>query len=293
MLVLSEYSPKLKPSAGTAYLKKMTDAAKILGIEILYMKQGEIDSLEEVLFYKRPTSTPQKVFWIGYVPKYDLYCEVQRLLSEKNLTLINSPVEFSQSEYFDQFYALIKDFTIESGIAQTIEEARGIANKLGYPVFLKGTIQSLKKFGWENCIAQNEEELLEIFQKLKTEKDFSLGKIIIRKFVDLVYRSIGGNGIPQAHEYRYFVLNEKIIGSSFYWNGENPFSISDDEKVKLNEKVITVAKSVKVPFISVDVGETTKDDWKIIEIGDGQFSDIRNISPLTFWNQIKASFELY
>jgi Carbamoylphosphate synthase large subunit (split gene in MJ) len=208
---------------------------------------------------------------------------------KNNLELINSPKQFSKSEYFDQFYPFIKEHTIESGIATSLIEAKSIARRLGYPIFLKGTIQSLKKFGWENCVATNEVELEKIFNKLAAEKDFSLGKIILRKFIKLRYNEIGGNGIPKAHEYRFFVLNEEIIDYSFYWNGENPFNLNITDLEALKKTVINIAKKIKVPFISVDVGETLNDGWKVIEIGDGQFSDIRNISALKIWNHINKN----
>ncbi|MGK0390801.1 MAG: hypothetical protein ACI94Y_003561 [Maribacter sp.] len=124
---------------------------------------------------------------------------------------------------------------------------------------------------------------------MKLKNDFSLGKIIIRKFIELKHHEIGGNGIPKAHEYRFFVLNGKILDYSYYWNGENPFRLDSIERESLKTMVLDVAKKLDVPYISVDVGETINEGWKIIEIGDGQFSDIRNISPLKLWNYINRN----
>ena len=286
MILLSEYSSRMKKSAGSDYLKKMEDTVRLIGVDVINMEQGKIESLEEALYYKKDYPKNEKVFWLGFVPKYEAYKSVYEILKTKGLELINAPEEFSKSEYFDQFYPFIKEDSIESGIASNLVEAKKIANKLGYPLFLKGTIQSLKKFGWENCIANSELELIEIFNKLKSKNDFSLGKIIIRKFIELKHNEIGGNSIPKAHEYRFFVLNEKIIDYSYYWNGENPFRIHPSELASIKRMVLKNAKKIKVPYISVDVGETVHDGWKIIEIGDGQFSDIRNISPLKLWNYI-------
>ena len=286
MILLSEYRASMSKSAGTDYLKKMEDAVRLLGIEVINYDKHNLATLEEVLYYKRNLKENEKVFWLGFVPKQDDYRLVYETLKKKKLELINSPEEFSRSEYFDQFYPFIKAYSIESGIATDLNTAKEIASHLKYPVFLKGTIQSLKKFGWKNCVANSEQELEAIFNKLKSENDFSLGKIIIRKFANLKHHELGGNGIPKAHEYRFFVLNDEIVDYSYYWNGANPFNLSNAELKQLKETVVEIAKQVKVPFISVDVGETEEDGWKVIEIGDGQFSDIRNISPLKMWNYI-------
>ena len=73
---------------------------------------------------------------------------------------------------------------------------------------------------------------------------------------------------------------------SFYWNGKNPFSLKNSDKNRILELGKIVSKKLGVPFISVDVGKIETDDWKIIEVGDGQFSDIRQISSLKLWNSI-------
>ena len=287
MIIISEYSNQLKKSAGVDYLKKMEDAARLLGIEVINFHQGNINSLDQALFYKKGLPLNEIVFWLGFVPELQYYQKVHHLLKKNSLNLIHSPSQFSKSEFFDQFYESIKEESIPSGIATDTQQAKQIAQQLGYPIFLKGTIQSLKKFGWENCVAKNEEELERIFDKLIIENSFSLGKIIVRKFIQLNYHEVGGNGIPKAHEYRFFILNKKLIDFSFYWNGENPFNLNIQRLEQLKNLALKTAQKVDVPFISVDIGETKNKEWKVIEIGDGQFSDIRNIPPLKFWNSVK------
>ncbi|MGK0390800.1 MAG: hypothetical protein ACI94Y_003560 [Maribacter sp.] len=144
MILLSEYSLGMKKSAGVTYLNKMEDTAKLLGIDVINFEQGDIESLKRNLFYQQNLNKDKKVFWLGFVPEYDQYQLVYEVLKKDKLELINTPEQFSKSEYFDQFYPFIKDDSIESGIASNLVEAKTIANKLKYPIFLKGTIQSLK-----------------------------------------------------------------------------------------------------------------------------------------------------
>ena len=290
MILLSEYSKRMKPTAGVDYLKKMEEAARLLGISVINFEQFNFDSLRETLSRKTYQEN-EIVFWSGFVPRFEEYELAYHILQNHGLRLINSPEEFAKSEYFNQFYPIIKDDSIESGITDNLEEAKIIAKQLHYPVFLKGSIQSLKKLGWKNCIANNDDELEAIFKKLKANIDFSLGKIIIRKYERLNYKEIGGNGIPKAHEYRFLVLNEQVIDYSYYWNGENPFELTAQKTHELKHLVGEIGAKVNVPYISVDIAETVDNQWKVIEIGDGQFSDIRNISALKLWTKINESLK--
>lgn len=289
MILLSQYSPHMPKSAGSQYLKKMEEAVRLLGGTVINFEQGNIESLKQKLYYRRKVEKVEKIFWLGFVPTLEEYEVVYNMLKGNGLELIHTPAEFAKSEYFDQFYPYIKEDSIESGIATTLAEAKEIAHQLGYPVFVKGAIQSLKKFGWNNCIAHSTSELTDIFHHLKRKSDFSLGTIIIRKYVRLRHHEIAGNGIPKAHEYRFFVFREQIVDYSYYWNGANPFTLSTAELEELKAMVLKAAKRLNVPYISVDVGETVDSGWKVIEVGDGQFSDIRNISPLRLWNYLMVN----
>ena len=286
MLIISEYNKRFKKSAGVEYLKKMEESAKLLGIEVLSFEQGNPHSLEEIIRRKGNLKENSTVYWIGFVPAYEDYVTTYEILKKHKLNLVNTPDEFAKSEYFDRFYEVIKEDSFKSGIANNLEEAKQIASELKYPLFMKGTIQSLKKFGWENCIAHNEEEVENIFNKLKKETTYSLGKIILREYVELRYKELGGNGIPKAHEYRFMLLNNQIVGYSYYWNGENPFQLESTILAKICRQAINISKKLAVPYISLDIAETSQGDWKVIEVGDGQFSDIRNLSPFKLWNFI-------
>ncbi len=286
MIILSEYSHHLPASAGRAYLSKMEEAARLLGIPIIHFNPKEIHSLDNILT-RRNQSEKEMVFWLGYVPSLELYQQVHTILKANQLQLIHTPDEFALSEYFDQYYPFINELSIKSGVAENWNEALIIAKEIGYPIFMKGSIQSLKKWGWENCIANNENELKRNFDLIQRNIEFSLGKVILRKFEPLEHQEIGGNGIPKAHEYRYFTLNGNILDYSFYWNGENIFNFNPDIKNIIESLAIQTAQNIKSPFISIDIARTQSGKWKVIEIGDGQFSDIRQIPPIKFWNLIQ------
>lgn len=289
MILLSEYNPKSPNSAGNDYIRKMTEAAQLIDIPIIYFDRNALNYLEEILSYKKDLKKDTMVFWLGYVPDYEIYVQVDDILKNYNLNLINTPLEFAKSEYFDQYYPLLEDLTCKSFVATSLEYAQEKAEILKYPIFLKGTVQSLKKFGWQKCIANNKEELIEIFTELQTKTSFSLGKIILREYTKLKYKEIGGMNIPQAHEYRFFLYNNKIIDYSYYWNSVNTYTLTKQEKEHIQNLAIQTAKKIQTPLISVDIAQKDNEDWLVIETGDGQFSDIRGISPIKFSYSIKNS----
>ena len=291
MLLISEYNPTNLKQAGEDYLRKLEYAAKLQGIPIVSLNRHSKGEIGEKLDYLQKKYQDEVGIWLGFVPSFAAYKSVYQQLIKRGIRLINSPEEFRRAEYFDEFYPFIKEETIESEIATTIEMAKKKAVKLSYPIFIKGAIQSLKKLGWNNCIAQNETELESIWNLLQANQAYSLNKAILRKLVKFEYKEVGGNGIPQSHEYRYLVFNQEIIGKSNYWSPNQHWLLSPKEELEIASMVKMVSKKVAVPYISVDVGKLKSGEWKVIEIGDGQFSDIRDISAIKLWNWLKEKVE--
>ncbi|MCC5630395.1 hypothetical protein LC613_21240 [Nostoc sphaeroides CHAB 2801] len=52
------------------------------------------------------------------------------------------------------------------------------AQLLGFPVFVKGAVQSIKMQGWKSCVANNLEELVRLTEWLLKLKDRSRGRVI-------------------------------------------------------------------------------------------------------------------
>ena len=287
MIILSESSPQLPASASADALRNLTESAKLLGIRVYHILQDFRDmAADEALAYLPEFAEAETAFWIGYIPAPDRYQAVYEALIKKNIWLVNTPDEFQRAEEFDRYYPLIEELTCQSRVTGSLEEARQAASALGYPVFLKGTIQSLKQDGWQSCVAENEAELETIFLKLEKQVSRSLGKVIVRELINLKYDT-QHHGFPQAREFRVFLLKNKVVGYSYYWDKDNTLShlLPEEEKIVWT-LAQTASRQINTPYLAVDVGQRMTGDWLVIEAGDAQFSGIRHLSPLQLWQHI-------
>ena len=101
-------------------------------------------------------------------------------------------------------------------------------------------------------IAQNADEIKEILKLIAQFRGDIEGGVSLRYVEKFLNDS----------ERRYFVLNKKI------------FSADDD----IPEFVKKVAQQLNTPFYSIDVVKNTEGELRLVEIGDGQVSDIKEWS---------------
>jgi hypothetical protein len=51
------------------------------------------------------------------------------------------------------------------------------------------------------------------------------------------------------------------------------------------------AERMQVPYLCVDIGQLTSGAWTIIEVGDGQFCGLSQVSPLGLWQALQTVLE--
>jgi len=90
MILLSEYSKRMKQTAGSDYLRQMEETARLMGISVINFEQFNFDSLRENLSRKTYTEN-EIVFWSGFVPRFEEYRLAYNILGNHGLRLINSP----------------------------------------------------------------------------------------------------------------------------------------------------------------------------------------------------------
>lgn len=95
------------------------------------------------------------------------------------------------------------------------------------------------------------------------------------------------NGFPISREYRFYFLGDIFLGGGFYWGGVDPFGVlSPIENKEAIELARLAADRVSTPLLAIDVGQLENGSWKIIEIGDIQFSGIAHMSKPLFWEKL-------
>lgn len=177
------------------------------------------------------------------------YDNLNSLIENNESSLLTNKDNYFSSHYLPNWYNLLKEYTPET-IIINIKDINEIENILfnndwnGY--FVKDYVKSLTTTN--GSIAKNKEEVYSIIKELQIKKGL-IGGICLRKVIDFVVDS----------EIRYFSLNGTIM---------TPTGSVPDIVNKINSKIDS-------KFFSIDIiKDKSGKDW-LVEIGDGQVSDLK------------------
>jgi hypothetical protein len=86
---------------------------------------------------------------------------------------------------FDRFYPLLGELTPNCRSVTLPEQVASAAHELGFPLFVKGAVESNKEEGWRACVAENMRELTVITDDLFRREQRSCGRVILRTLARL------------------------------------------------------------------------------------------------------------
>lgn len=216
-----------------------------------------------------------------YIQRIDTYAPLHAAAKERGIHLLHTPEQSSQLMEFGLFYERIADLTarsvvIEQANADQLAEA---IDTLTFPVFTKGSIKSVKEAGWDACVAQTPERLRERAGKWDT--------VIAREILDLRTKDAPGVLFPHGREYRAYWLDSAIIGKDYYWDGHDPFGpLSAADELAVHKLIDDAARRMDAPFVTVDVGQIADGSWRVIELGDPQYSAICHMPRHLCWSNL-------
>src|ERR1051326_5555020 len=195
MIVLSEDSPRLTPSASARSLKAVTEAAKIVGCRIHYIPQEEMGiSAAEALSYVPIPDKETPGVWLGYIPSPEWYGAIYEAAFSKSIRLLNTLEEHLNAQEFDRTYVRLQELTPASIILSDSSQYAEAIERLGLPLFVKGAVQSRKARGWKACVANTREELQRLCEQLLALDVRSRGRVVIRHLVKLRYHRTSAQG---------------------------------------------------------------------------------------------------
>lgn len=296
MIVFTEDSTDNYYSTSANDIKIATETAKLMGFQIYYIQAdfSICETAENALYHIPKQDRETLGLWIGYIPTPQHYEDIYNEAIRKKIKLLNTPEEHLTVQEFDRAYHQILDLTPESIMITNLEQCQQVITQLGFPVFVKGVVQSQKTKGWKACVAENLAELETITQELLTLKNGVRGRVMVRKLVKLRHSRYAENGFPLGREYRVFIYREQVLGWGYYWQGDDPLKkLSVSEEKQVLELAIAAAKKLNVPYISVDIGQLENGEWIVIETGDPQFSGVSQIPLLQLYKEILQRFSIW
>ncbi len=215
---------------------------------------------DEVFSGKAPLRnipTASEVVYRGWMVKAGEYETLARSIEKCGAKAFTSPTEYLATHHLPNWYPLLFDLTPETRVFPEDADLVAELRALGWDtVFLKDYVKSLKAA--PGPIVREPFEAPAVIAKMREYRGEIEGGVCVRRVEEF---------IPDS-ERRYFVL---------YGVG---FAALEEEPVP--EIVSQCAERVPSKFFSVDVAQRRNGALRVVEIGDGQVSDLVGWSPAAF-----------
>jgi hypothetical protein len=236
------------------------------------------DSLDEII-----GSVPDGIIrglYSGFHRPGDEYQHLYERALKRKIVLPNTPTQSERAMSFTRWIYLLEDLTAKSWAVESGQQLEKVISGLPWPVFVKGDLKSRKDEGWDACVAVNAAPLRERWRLAQEASPPQ--PLIVREILSL-RRSRDINGFPCGREYRLLLCYNTVISCNYYWARCDPFGEVDQEP--LRELALEAQRRLNVPLLAVDVGQLEDNSWKMIEVGDPQYSLYLFTNHLAFWQQ--------
>jgi len=186
------------------------------------------------------------------------YQRLENAVHTAGAMLLTSTEHYQRTHHLPNWYSSIAEFTAETVWFDSKVDIVTELNRLDWgDYFLKDYVKSLKVDG--GSIVHSPEDGGRWLREMLAYRDELEGGICVRRV----------EKFPAETERRYIVLHGQ------------PFSPHD---IEIPTPVVAAAKRIESPFFSVDVAQNVAAHWRIVELGDGQVSDLVGWSPERFAN---------
>jgi ATP-grasp domain, R2K clade family 3 len=237
------FNPK---QVDAAYLEQFTClrnagfATSVISLELLESGTAKIIPI------LAPGST---VVYRGWMLSPIDYERLVRVVESADSSVLTSQSEYLATHYLPNWYPLIADLTPETQFYAVSDDLEGELQKLGWDgFFIKDYVKSLKTS--VGSIIQAPSEITTVIAEMQKFRGSIEGGICVRRVEDF---------LPET-EKRYFVVRGK------------PFAAAVDETIPVI--VEECAKRIESQFFSVDMVVRRDGVQRIVEVGDGQVSDL-------------------
>lgn len=211
--------------------------------------------------------TGKKILYRGWMLNSDEYHTLERLIQRRNGELYTSFEQYSTAHYLPNWVKTLSDHTAQTKFYPNPVNIDYVLKDLpewnGF--FLKDAVKSY--YGYHQ--AHSKMELPHVLDHLVNYEDLQKGLVVREKSYALAQGTT---------EIRCWWINGEWVIAKHPQHSEIslPNHISSELLDDLNEKF----KSLNVDFITVDLYWDSTEEWKIIEIGDGQVSGLGSIADL-------------
>ena len=206
----------------------------------------------------------------GWMLTPEEYGTLHRRVVSYGVEMLISPEQYLVAHWLPNWYPLLKQWTPETVIVPFDNnedvDLVGTCRNIGWEKFiLKDYVKSLKTAG--GSVATSPEQVPEIVDNMRKYRGTIEGGVCIRRWEEFLKRS----------EIRYFIINKRFYGM------ENLFDL---RAMSILDRIKDIVPS---PFYSVDIVQRDDGEFRIVEIEDGQVSDLVGWTPERFaavWKEV-------
>jgi hypothetical protein len=227
------------------------------------LKQAGFDtSVIDDQGFVRPKLEPGAMcVYRGWMMTPEEYALLHRRVASYGVWMLVSPEQYVAAHCLPEWYPALSRWTPSTEIFPSLEVAplEEFVRSAGWEKFqLKDYVKSLKTAGGSAITAP--EEIAPALGNMEKYRGVIEGGICVRRWEEFVQRS----------ETRYFVVRGRYFGQ------ETAF---DTRAMRILDRVKGLIPS---PFWSIDIAQRTDGEFRIVEIGDGQVSDLVGWTPERF-----------
>lgn len=231
---------------------------------------------------------------IGRYSCLPFYDELERDIKHLNSQLINSLHEHKYIADFVYYYD-IEDVTFP-----TYFNFVDIPySKRDNAFVVKGKTNSRKHEWKDKMFATNFRKAVEIGAELMTDPVIGQQGLVIREYIPLETFEIGINDMPITNEWRIFFYKDEVVDFGYYWgttlDNQNLMTEAYDDFIKDGIDFAQMAAKQIAEFTNffvIDIAKTTKGNWLVVEVNDGQQSGLNmSINPDGLYKKLSSIIE--
>lgn len=209
------------------------------------------------------------VIYRGWMLKVEQYQVLENHVLSQGSSMLSSWRDYAKCHHMPNWYDACREFTPATLFFKEdqADQIPGCLREHGWSAcFVKDYVKSLTTSA--GSIAHNLQDVDRIIAEIRKYRDGIEGGICLREVEDF---------IPES-ELRCFVVN----GS--------PFMSIKHADVGLSTMISHICSLIDSPFFTVDCVKNSRNEWRLVEIGDGQVSDRKEWNAARFIG-IFADFE--
>lgn len=242
-------------------------------------------SFTELLATRHPYQMPMSVCAVarvGAISDYDAYYAD---LESRGIRLIHTPDEHRRASQLPDWYPLIKDLTPKSLWFDTPPCVQAVEPELGWPIFMKGERQT-NHHKKSLSVIPDRTAFAQALEAYRHDAILHWQRVVCREYINIrLVSETALDRVPSGFEFRTFWWRGELVGCGRYW-WEEQYELTAAERVGALAVAGEAARRLAVPFLVIDIAQTSDGRWLVIECNDGQESGYAGVSAIGLWQRI-------